>query len=690
MSLINLKFSKFDNTPWGFRLVGGSDFPQPLTVIRVAEGSLAECMGLNVGDVVVRLNDDPVSKLTHGEAHESLVQAGNNFTLVVHRGEEARQVAEAIQEENIVPYKPIDEVKALKALVEDLRDPEELPPLDGPSLDLNSDDEGERKRQSPELQEPAKIEVIEDRSPQPAIRDPNVEPLPRKDLTEEEIADLIVEEEELLEVEDKSVLGVNFNKIRPRAPLLRESKVLEELQKIAVEEPPRVQELKHQTTFLQKPERPIPKKKDDNNENQSEGYKVVIKKQPKKSVTEKLAQRGLLKTPEPCNKNQSSEPAITPEPLEMSRPESSASGPRIVEIPIEVEGRPSSKASSHPRSDGPSGDEKCSSRCESYREQTPEPEPEPESKPEPQAPIFDKEKVKALVSTEINLEKQLESVQNQLLALKQLPSEIENHLRIVSEQLHKIMELSGVQNSESSSRRGSSDVASQAGPREEDTATREECKNEDEDHLHVSESEFSRSSPATVISETPSIIEPESEMEQVGESETSEMEVTLKDDEHRVKKYIASYETKVFRSRDPSPAPSHGSYEPDPNMSPKDQVIQELKHRGGRKRSHDLWPQAKQLELTYGRRWRCPNDFFNDEMIAEVLSGQAEVIRGKALGVNFKKYEKAWLPNYDHLMNSSVYKMLHKMEREPKTGIPARPPKVVAAEDILERVKTPA
>lgn len=54
--------------------------------------------------------------------------------------------------------------------------------------------------------------------------------------------------------------------------------------------------------------------------------------------------------------------------------------------------------------------------------------------------------------------------------------------------------------------------------------------------------------------------------------------------------------------------------------------------------------------------------------------------------MNFKKYEKAWLPNYDHLMNSSVYRMLHKMEREPKTGIPARPPKVVAAEDIIERV----
>lgn len=149
-------------------------------------------------------------------------------------------------------------------------------------------------------------------------------------------------------------------------------------------------------------------------------------------------------------------PSATPDP-QMSRPESSASGPRIVEIPIEVEGRPSSRPPSrisNPTVDVASEDERCSSHCESYREPTPEPEPEPMPPP----PIFDKEKVKALVSTEINLEKQLESVQNQLLALKQLPSEIENHLRIVSEQLHKIMELSAVQSSENSSRRGSSGI----------------------------------------------------------------------------------------------------------------------------------------------------------------------------------------------------------------------------------------
>lgn len=54
------------------------------------------------------------------------------------------------------------------------------------------------------------------------------------------------------------------------------------------------------------------------------------------------------------------------------------------------------------------------------------------------------ERIKELVTVEFGLEQQLEDVQRQLLALKQLPGEIENHLRIVSEQLRKIMELSGV------------------------------------------------------------------------------------------------------------------------------------------------------------------------------------------------------------------------------------------------------
>ncbi|XP_061936215.1 uncharacterized protein LOC107999511 [Apis cerana] len=304
----------------------------------------------------------------------------------------------------------------------------------------------------------------------------------------------------------------------------------------------------------------------------------------------------------------------------------------------------------------------------------------------------DKERIKELVTTEINLEKQLENVQRQLLSLKQLPSEIENHLRIVSEQLQKIMELSGVQNGATvnAEKEEEEEEEERREPEERAKESEEERAEEAEETEEQDVTEYTEDISYSAYSDEHLRIVQPSEDEGEEETETQELEGTLSvksEEGSRVKKFVVSYETKVLKS--PSPAPSHGSFEPDPNLSAKDQVIQELQERvkqRGRKRSQDLWPQAKQVELTLGRRWRCPNDFFNDEMIAEVLSSQAEVIRGRALGVNFKKYEKTNLPNFDHLMNSSVYKMIHKMEKEPKRGIPARPAKVNAAEDIIERV----
>ncbi|KOC70726.1 PDZ and LIM domain protein Zasp, partial [Habropoda laboriosa] len=282
---INIKFTKFDNTPWGFRLAGGSDFPQPLTVIRVTEGSLAECMGLKVGDVVLRLNDEPISSLTHGQAHEELMRAGNNFVLGVHRGEDSLRAVEALSDENIVPYKiPVD-----------------LPPV-FPEQILKEETVIERREIICEIKEEAKTEVeaLPDKP-----KDANSEIVPNQNLTDDEIAQLILEEEELLN--DKGVLGVNFNKLRPRATVLKQSKVIEELQNIATAEPPQVEQLKRTSVFLQKPQRPIPepkKKQEEQEESEVESYKVVIKKQKKRSVTDRLLERGLLKpegasTPEP-------------------------------------------------------------------------------------------------------------------------------------------------------------------------------------------------------------------------------------------------------------------------------------------------------------------------------------------------------------------------------------------------------
>lgn len=33
--VIDIKMCRFENVPWGFRLVGGSDFEYPLTVVKV-------------------------------------------------------------------------------------------------------------------------------------------------------------------------------------------------------------------------------------------------------------------------------------------------------------------------------------------------------------------------------------------------------------------------------------------------------------------------------------------------------------------------------------------------------------------------------------------------------------------------------------------------------------------------------
>ncbi|XP_076753224.1 uncharacterized protein LOC143424799 isoform X2 [Xylocopa sonorina] len=687
---INIKFTKFDNTPWGFRLAGGSDFPQPLTVIRVTEGSLAECMGLKVGDVVVRLNDQPISNLTHGQAHEELMRAGNNFVLGVLREEDPLKALEALSEENIVPYKiPLAD----------------LPPLFPEQIlkeETVIEQYEELKCETQQVEEEIKPEV----EPLPdKPKDANSEIVPNQNLTDDEIAQLILEEEELLT--DKGVLGVNFKKLKPRATVLRQSKVIEELRNLAESEPPLVEQLRRTSVFLQKPQRPIPapRKKPEEQEDEGETYKVVIKKQKKRSVTDRLLERGLLRpgdasTPEPPTPEAT--PSATPEPAcrsdqepePESRPESKAES--------KADSKPEeSETEQQPEETAPCDEENAYTCEEETRQEQTTRENilnEIEKEMADVAAKVDKEKIKELVTTEINLEKQLENVQRQLLSLKQLPSEIECHLRIVSEQLKKIMELSGVQNGATTNDQARREANETNGEVRESEDEREEHdeREEQEEREETEEQDVTEYTEDVSYSarseEHVRIVQPSEEEEE--ETETQELEGTLSvksEEGSRVKKFVVSYETKVLKS--PSPAPSYGSFEPDPNLSAKDQVIQELQERvkqRGRKRSQDLWPQAKQVELTLGRRWRCPNDFFNDEMIAEVLSSQAEVIRGRALGVNFKKYEKTNLPNYDHLMNSSVYKMIHKMEREPKRGIPARPAKVNAAEDIIERVKSPA
>ncbi|XP_018349494.1 PREDICTED: glutamic acid-rich protein-like isoform X5 [Trachymyrmex septentrionalis] len=566
---INIKFTKFDNTPWGFRLAGGSDFPQPLTVIRVTEGSLGECMGLKVGDVVVRLNDQSIINLTHGQAHEALVHAGNNFVLGVQREEEARKAAEAISEETIVPYKI--------ALAD-------LPPV-FPEQILKEETVIERYEEENIVVEPLsaedEIRKEEEKLEEEKPVDANSEIVANKNLTDDEIAQLILEEEELLS--DKGLLGVNFKKLRPRASILKDSKVLEELQNIAIAEPERVQELKRTSTFLQKPQRPIPKVKNEPKVEEDEGetYKVVIKKQDKKTVIARLVEKGLLppgsestiiKTPEPPEPSETTTSATQEfvcraeqEGKSDSRPASKAEETeekKSDEVDeIEAKERPEFKEEDRPES--------CKARL-TQDEQTVAEEDSSVSISDPVAvKTNNKEKIKQLVSTEISLEQQLENVQRQLLALKQLPSEIENHLKIVSEQLHMIMELSGVQRSFGNGNggcRGLSEENSMLRQKDEEELKQQEEDTDEEDEEFTETYDYIEEIAClerrTSSRSTPQVIESsddEGEMEEE-EAETKELDgmISVKSAEEgsRVKKFIVSYETKVLKS--PSPAPSHG------------------------------------------------------------------------------------------------------------------------------------
>ncbi|XP_069167332.1 LIM domain-binding protein 3 isoform X41 [Procambarus clarkii] len=86
MSVMTIKLSKAEGTPWGFRLQGGKDFATPLCIQKVNGGSVAASAGLQAGDAIVSIGGKDALSLRHKEAQEAIVRAGNSFDLVVQRG----------------------------------------------------------------------------------------------------------------------------------------------------------------------------------------------------------------------------------------------------------------------------------------------------------------------------------------------------------------------------------------------------------------------------------------------------------------------------------------------------------------------------------------------------------------------------------------------------------------------------
>ncbi|XP_043912083.1 PDZ and LIM domain protein 1 isoform X2 [Protopterus annectens] len=91
--------------PWGFRLVGGKDFEQPLAISRVTPGSKAALANLYVGDFIVAIDGEGTENMTHLEAQNKIKSCVDELPLSVNRSE-AKVWSPLVSEEGKThPYK---------------------------------------------------------------------------------------------------------------------------------------------------------------------------------------------------------------------------------------------------------------------------------------------------------------------------------------------------------------------------------------------------------------------------------------------------------------------------------------------------------------------------------------------------------------------------------------------------------
>ncbi|XP_011483085.1 PDZ and LIM domain protein 1 isoform X1 [Oryzias latipes] len=91
--------------PWGFRLVGGKDFEQPLAISRVNTGSKAAQANLCIGDIILAIDGEPTDNMTHLEAQNKIKACGDEMVLSVDRSEAKLWSPLSADEGKSHPYK---------------------------------------------------------------------------------------------------------------------------------------------------------------------------------------------------------------------------------------------------------------------------------------------------------------------------------------------------------------------------------------------------------------------------------------------------------------------------------------------------------------------------------------------------------------------------------------------------------
>ncbi|XP_066548914.1 PDZ and LIM domain protein 1 isoform X1 [Amia ocellicauda] len=91
--------------PWGFRLVGGKDFEQPLTISRVTPGSKAAQANLSIGDMILAIDGEATDGMTHLEAQNKIKGCIDEMVLSVDRSESKMWSPLVSEEGKTNPYK---------------------------------------------------------------------------------------------------------------------------------------------------------------------------------------------------------------------------------------------------------------------------------------------------------------------------------------------------------------------------------------------------------------------------------------------------------------------------------------------------------------------------------------------------------------------------------------------------------
>ncbi|XP_060808144.1 titin [Amyelois transitella] len=531
-------------------------------------------------------------------------------------------------------------------------------------------------------------------------------------MTEEKIAELISGESEMLR--EAHVMGltrvitshmsraddassVDFKRIKPIVESLKDSEVLkalnEELMKTQKE---KKKEERKWTTFLQKPKRAVPRAKFgyhgyvEQEINIEAPYKVKIVKQPKPKVAPDYKPENFDTGPLPWEERALHEPPPPPvapedpilvpeeEPefLEAVDPLPESEVPDLEDTGIRL---PTPKTEEEV--DQPAPETEAEVPQEEALEPEPQPEQTEENKEEMESRIADQlmSSVQNMVDPNASLEQQLAQMRAQLAALAQLPGVIQQTLEMVTRQLSQLTHQESVSIQSCQESRQLAIEQSQECVETEVTDNQGTMISEETGDVQMEEQNENEQTHMTVeeVNETPSLTQEEMEKLKKEEEEMLEEQRRIeKQKKEMMEQMRQDQESRQVKQR---PTPRVGK--PKPVFGNGDQ--------------------ERPMVLPGGRKWRGPKDAYNEQFIAETLSAQAEIIKGKAKGfvmsyesdllpyderINFLKYEKPPV-SLDHLQHSDVYKLVHNMDQTPVRRVDMLTP-VVAEADYREKCRS--